>query len=283
MTTTVTTIEEIRAAVASARAAGRRVALVPTMGALHDGHLALVARARATADLVVVSVFVNPLQFGPKEDFARYPRDLAADAALLEAAGADLLFAPEASEVLPEGRTQVRVAAGPVGDALEGRIRPGHFDGVLTIVLKLLHIVGPDVAVFGQKDAQQVFLVRSMVRDLDVPVTVDVLGTVREADGLALSSRNRYLDADARLLARVVPAALDAAASAGGRGGDLLLAAARSVLDAADGVAPDYLVAVDPDTFEPVPADHRGPALVLVAARVGGTRLIDNRTVEVGR
>ncbi|GAA2751217.1 pantoate--beta-alanine ligase [Amnibacterium kyonggiense] len=282
MTATTSTIDDVRAAVAAARAAGKRVALVPTMGALHAGHLALVERARELADLVVVSVFVNPMQFGPKEDFARYPRDLAADTALLDAAGADVLFAPDAGELLPEGRTQVRVAAGPAGDVLEGRIRPGHFDGVLTIVLKLLHVVGPDVVVFGQKDAQQVFLVQRMVRDLDVPVAVDVVETVREDDGLALSSRNRYLQGGERRLARAVPAALDAAESFADRDVDAMVAAAQGALAGEDGADLEYLAVVDPASFRPVDDGYRGRALVLVAARVGGTRLIDNRFVHLG-
>ena len=282
MTTTTTTIAEVRTRVAEAHAAGQRVALVPTMGALHAGHLALVERAREVADLVVVSVFVNPLQFGPKEDFARYPRDLDADRALLATAGADVLFAPEAAEVLPDGRTQVRVAAGQIGDTLEGRIRPGHFDGVLTIVLKMLHIVGPDVAVFGQKDAQQVFLVRRMLHDLDVPVALEVVETVREDDGLARSSRNAYLDAGERRLARAVPAALDAAESYSDRDVDAMIGAAQSALAGEDGADLDYLVVVDPATFRPVGDGYRGRALVLVAARVGGTRLIDNRFVHLG-
>ena len=282
MTTTVPTIAEVRAAVAAARAVGRRVALVPTMGALHEGHLALVARAREVADVVVVSLFVNPLQFGPKEDFARYPRDLDTDAALLDSAGADLLFAPAPTELLPDGRTQVRVVAGPIGNTLEGRIRPGHFDGVLTIVLKLLHVVAPDVVVFGQKDAQQVFLVQRMVRDLDVPVAIEVVDTVREQDGLAMSSRNRYLATDERRLARAVPAALEAAESSADRDVDTMITAAQSALAGEDGAALEYLAVVDPATFAPVDDGYRGRALVLVAARVGGTRLIDNRFVHLG-
>jgi pantoate--beta-alanine ligase len=282
MTTTITTVQEVRVQVAAARTAGRRVALVPTMGALHEGHLALVARAREVADLIVVSVFVNPLQFGPKEDFARYPRDPDGDLALLAEAGADLLFAPDASELLPDGRTQVRVVAGQIGDALEGRVRPGHFDGVLTIVLKLLHIVAPDVVLFGQKDAQQVFLVRRMVRDLDVPVAVEVVETVRESDGLARSSRNRYLDEGERRLARAVPAALDAAESYADRDVDAMTAAAQGALAGQPRVALEYLAIVDPATFRPVGDGYRGRALVLVAARVGGTRLIDNRFVHLG-
>jgi pantoate--beta-alanine ligase len=272
----------VRGEVAAARARGARIAFVPTMGALHAGHLALVARAREVADLVVVSVFVNPLQFGPKEDFSRYPRDLDGDTALLDSAGADLLFAPPVAELLPDGRTQIEVHAGPIGDTLEGRIRPGHFDGMLTIVLKLLHVVAPDVVLFGQKDAQQVFLVQRMLRDLDVPVAVDVVQTVREADGLALSSRNRYLAPDERRLARAVPSALDAAESCSDRGVDAMTAAAQSALAGEDGADLEYLAVVDPATFRPVDDGYRGRALVLVAARVGGTRLIDNRFVHLG-
>jgi pantoate--beta-alanine ligase len=252
------------------------------MGALHEGHLALVARAREVAELVVVSLFVNPLQFGPKEDLARYPRDLEADTRLLDAAGADVLFAPAASELLPDGRTQVQVVAGPIGNTLEGRIRPGHFDGVLTIVIKLLHVVGPDVVLFGQKDAQQVFLVQRMVRDLDLPVDIEVVDTVREGDGLAMSSRNRYLGPDERRLARVVPAALEAAESAADRDIDTMIASAQGALAGEHGVVLEYLAVVDPATFRPVDDGYRGRALVLVAARVGGTRLIDNRFVHLG-
>jgi pantoate--beta-alanine ligase len=280
--TTASTVSAARAAVAAARRDGGSVALVPTMGALHDGHLALVARAREVADTVVVSVFVNPLQFGPAEDFDRYPRTLDADAAALDAAGVDLLFAPSVAEMYPEGRTQVTVSAGPVGEVLEGRVRPGHFDGMLTVVAKLLHVVGPDVVLFGQKDAQQVFLVRRMVADLDVPVQVEVVPTVREEDGLARSSRNRYLSLDERRLALALPAALGAAATTADHGVDGMLAAARAEIEGREGVVPDYLVAVDPATFQPVDDRYRGPALVLVAARVGGTRLIDNRLVTLG-
>ncbi|MFD1722282.1 pantoate--beta-alanine ligase [Amnibacterium endophyticum] len=278
MTTTVTTIAGLRERLAATP--GARVALVPTMGALHAGHLALVARAREIADVVVVSVFVNPLQFGRGEDLERYPRDLAADEALLEGAGADLVFAPPPEEVYPEGEPQVRVTAGPVGALYEGAVRPGHFDGVLTVVLKLLHVAGPDAVVFGQKDAQQVFLVRRMVADLDVPVRVEVVGIVREDDGLAMSSRNRYLDAAHRRLARGVPAALDAAEAARADGTDAMVDAAGRALGA--DAALDYLAVVDPESFLPVPPGYRGPALVLVAARVGGTRLIDNRSVPLG-
>jgi pantoate--beta-alanine ligase len=279
---TVRTVVELRSAISSWRRTGETVALVPTMGALHEGHLALVARAQELADVVVTSVFVNPLQFGPAEDFDRYPRTLDTDTAALDAARVDLLFAPTVTDMYPDGRTQVTVSAGPVGGQLEGRVRPGHFDGVLTVVVKLLQIVGPDVVLFGRKDAQQVFLVGRMVRDLDIPTRVEVVPTVREADGLARSSRNRYLSADARAAATALPAALAAAAASTGDGASSMLAAASAVLAGTAGVDVDYLVAVDPATFEPVPDGYRGPALVLVAARVGGTRLIDNEPVLLG-
>jgi pantoate--beta-alanine ligase len=278
----VSSIGETRAAVAALRGGGRTVALVPTMGALHDVHLALVERAKRIADVVVTSVFVNPLQFGPTEDFDRYPRTLDADAEALASAGIDLLFAPSVAGMYPDGRTQVTVTAGPVGGLFEGAVRPGHFDGMLTVVAKLLHIVAPDVVLFGQKDAQQVFLVRRMVADLNVPVQVEVVPTVREQDGLARSSRNRYLSAGDRRLALALPSALRAAGTAAAAGPERMLAAARAELDGREGIAPDYVVAVDPATFQPVPDRYRGPALVLVAARVGGTRLIDNELVTVG-
>nr|WP_244274961.1 pantoate--beta-alanine ligase [Rathayibacter oskolensis] len=269
-------IDALRDRVREARRAGSRVALVPTMGALHDGHLALVDRAREIADVVIVSVFVNPLQFGPSEDLDRYPRDLAADTALLEPEGVDVVFAPSVAEMYPDGPTATRVVAGAVGALYEGRSRPGHFDGMLTVVAKLLGIVQPDAALFGQKDAQQLFLVRRMVRDLDLPVTIEAVETVREDDGLALSSRNRYLDARERRAARTVPLVLEAAASAADRGIDAVIAAAQSAAMGEPLVKLDYLVVAHPTTFLPVDDDYRGPALVLVAAIVGSTRLIDN-------
>ncbi|WP_129339920.1 pantoate--beta-alanine ligase [Cellulomonas endophytica] len=277
--------------------AGR--AVVMTMGALHEGHLALVRAARAAASTVVVTIFVNPLQFGPGEDLDRYPRDLAGDLALLSGPGllgaGDVVFAPEPATVYPDGDPAVRVHAGPLGDVLEGAVRPGHLDGVLTVVLKLLHLVAPDVALFGRKDAQQLAAVRRMVRDLDVPVEIRPVPTEREADGLARSSRNAYLAPDARRRARALPAALAAAADAAdaGAGAEAVVAAARRALAAglAAGLvtgtgngpakvpgpdAVDYVALVDPDGFTPVPPDGRGAALLLLAARVGGTRLIDN-------
>ncbi|MCJ1701550.1 pantoate--beta-alanine ligase [Rathayibacter festucae] len=269
-------IGELRETLREARRGGARIALVPTMGALHDGHLALVDRAREIADVVVVSIFVNPLQFGPNEDLDRYPRDLAADVALLEERGVAHVFAPSVAEMYPDGPSSTRVVAGKVGSLYEGRSRPGHFDGMLTVVSKLLHIVQPDVAMFGQKDAQQLFLVRRMVRDLDLPVAIEGVDTVREEDGLALSSRNRYLDARERRAARTIPHLLEAAASAADRGIDAVIAAAQSASMGEPLVKLDYLVVANPATLLPVDDDHRGPALVLVAAVVGSTRLLDN-------
>ncbi|ROQ60600.1 pantothenate synthetase [Rathayibacter sp. PhB152] len=276
MISTIERIGELRETLQEARRAGARIGLVPTMGALHDGHLALVDRAREIADVVVVSIFVNPLQFGPNEDLDRYPRDLAADVALLEERGVGHVFAPSVAEMYPDGPSSTRVVAGKVGSLYEGRSRPGHFDGMLTVVSKLLHIVQPDVAMFGQKDAQQLFLVRRMVRDLDLPVAIEGVDTVREEDGLALSSRNRYLDARERRAARTIPLLLEAAASAADRGIDAVIAAAQSASMGEPLVKLDYLVVANPATLLPVDDDHRGPALVLVAAVVGSTRLLDN-------
>ena len=276
MISTIERIGELRGTLQEARRSGARIALVPTMGALHDGHLALVDRAREIADVVVVSIFVNPLQFGPNEDLDRYPRDLAADVALLEERGVAHVFAPSVAEMYPDGPSSTRVVAGKVGALYEGRSRPGHFDGMLTVVSKLLHIVQPDVAMFGQKDAQQLFLVRRMVRDLDLPVAIEGVDTVREEDGLALSSRNRYLDARERRAARTIPLLLEAAASAADRGLDAVIAAAQSASMGEPLVKLDYLVVANPATLLPVDDDHRGPALVLVAAVVGSTRLLDN-------
>ncbi|MGF1653773.1 MAG: pantoate--beta-alanine ligase [Actinomycetales bacterium] len=259
-----------------------RVAAVLTMGALHEGHLALVERARAVADHVVVTVFVNPLQFGTGEDLDRYPRTLEADVALL-GGRADLVFVPGEAEVYPGGPPQVRVSAGPLGEVLEGAHRPGHFDGVLTVVTVLLHLLRPDVAVFGEKDAQQLALVRRLVADLAVPTRIEAVPTVRDADGLALSSRNAYLDPADRRRARAVPASLAAARTAArsGAGAAAVRAAAAAVLAAAAGVTTDYVEVVDPATFAPSPAE--GPALVVVAVRVGATRLIDNAAVDLAR
>lgn len=273
-----TVIESIAAMRLRLETAGP-VAFVPTMGALHDGHLALVRRAGELADTVVVSIFVNPLQFGENEDLDRYPRDLDADLAKLPSE--TLVFAPSVTELYPDGPAITRVAAGPAGSWFEGASRPGHFDGMLTVVAKLLNVVQPDVVVFGQKDAQQVFLVRRMVRDLNLPVTVDVVETVREDSGLALSSRNRYLSESERRAALSLSRALEAAAASGGTR-EQALAAAGDILRREQSVDLDYLELVDPATFLPVAADRRGEAIAIVAARVGTTRLIDNRSVTLG-
>ncbi|PJJ73398.1 pantoate--beta-alanine ligase [Diaminobutyricimonas aerilata] len=272
-----TTIAELRSAIA-----GRDVALVPTMGALHAGHLALVDRARELAPEVVVSIFVNPLQFGPSEDLDRYPRTLEADLEALAAREVEYVFAPTVDEMYPTGAVDTRVVAGQVGGLFEGRSRPGHFDGVLTVVAKLLNIVQPRHVLFGRKDAQQVFLVRRMVTDLNLPVHVETVDTVREADGLALSSRNRYLSDEERRAALALSRALEAAASSADRGVDAVLAAAQGSLMGEELVDVDYLAVVDQRTFLPVDDDARGAALVLVAARVGGTRLIDNEPIVLG-
>ncbi|WP_040424741.1 pantoate--beta-alanine ligase [Agromyces subbeticus] len=281
-TRVVPTIAELRALLDERRAAGASVALVPTMGALHDGHLALVARARDLADVVVVSIFVNPLQFGPGEDLDRYPRTLDADVAALEGLGVEFVFAPTAAEMYPHGEVGTKVTAGRVGSLYEGASRPGHFDGMLTVVAKLLNVARPDIAVFGQKDAQQVFLVRRMVRDLDVATTIAVVPTVREADGLALSSRNRYLDPAHRDAALTLSEALRAADAAAPDGLAEVLAEGAAAFGDHDEVTLDYLVVVDPETFLPVADEARGDAVVLVAARVGATRLIDNATITLG-
>lgn len=283
--TVVETIAELRAVLS-----GRTVALVPTMGALHEGHLALVTRAAELADTVVVSIFVNPLQFGPSEDLDKYPRTLADDVAKLDAAGVEFIFAPSVAEMYPAGPTSTRVTAGAVGALYEGRTRPGHFDGMLTVVAKLLGIVRPGFVMFGQKDAQQVFLVQRMVADLDIATEVEVVPTVREESGLALSSRNRFLDEGERRAALALSAALEAAretALSGSDNGsdngiDRVLAAAQSVLRGENLVQLDYLAVVDPATFLSVDDDYRGAARVLLAARVGDTRLIDNALIHLG-
>ena len=261
---------------------GRTVSLVPTMGALHDGHLALVARAKELADTVVVSIFVNPLQFAAGEDLDRYPRTLDEDVAKLSALGVDFVFAPTVDELYPTWPIETTIKAGQVGSLYEGRSRAGHFDGVLTIVGKLINVVGPDFVVFGQKDAQQVFLIKRMVADLNMPVVVDVIETVREDDGLALSSRNRFLDSKERRASRALSIALEAAVSSADRGIDAVLAAAQSALMGEALVQLDYLKVVEPTTFLPVNDDYRGPAVVLVAATVGTTRLIDNEPIRLG-
>lgn len=251
--------------------------LVMTMGALHEGHLTLVRRAGELADHVVVAIYVNPLQFGPGEDFDAYPRTLEADLALLEPAGVDVVFAPSDAEVYPR-EPLVRIDPGPVARILEGRTRPGHFAGVLQVVHKVMNLTRPDFALFGRKDAQQLALVTTMVEDLDMGVRIVPVEIVRDDDGVARSSRNAYLSAGERVQARALSRALAAGAAAAAGGPAASLAAARAVLDAADGVDLDYLVLVDPSTFTDLTVGAP-VGLLAIAARVGPTRLIDNALV----
>ncbi len=273
----VTTAAGLRRILAEWRLAGLRTALVPTMGALHEGHLALVDQAKQRADRVVATIFVNPLQFGPEEDLARYPRDLERDRGLLGGRGVDVVYAPAVAEIYP-ALPLVTIDPGPMAGVLEGAVRPGHFAGVLTVVAKLFHLVGPDVACFGQKDIQQAVLVRRMVADLDWPIEVVVVPTVRDADGLALSSRNRFLSPPERQQALVLSRMLQTVESAwlaGVRGGAALLEVGREVLARVPAVRIDYAVIVDPARLDALDAVVPG-AIAAVAARVGTTRLIDN-------
>jgi pantoate--beta-alanine ligase len=281
---TVRTVAALRAALLEPRRAGHRIGLVPTMGALHEGHLSLIDQARASCDEVVVTLFVNPAQFDENADLDAYPRDEARDAALAEAAGADLLFAPSPAEVYPPG-FDTTVAVGGVSAPLEGELRgAAHFAGVATVVCKLLNMAQPDVAFFGQKDAQQVAVIRRLVRDLDIPVAIEVGATVREPDGLALSSRNARLRGDERERALALRRALEAVrarAAAGERDPAALAAAGRAAMRAFS-VEPEYLALVAPDTFAPVRSVGDERVLVAVAARVGDVRLIDNDILEGG-
>lgn len=273
-------IAECRDALARLRT-GRRVGFVPTMGALHEGHLSLVDIATEHADLVVLSVFVNPTQFGPGEDFERYPRDLERDVRMAAERGVALVFAPEPGEMYPRPLLTTVTMRG-ITDELEGSDRPGHFDGVLTIVVKLFHVVAPDVAVFGQKDAQQAAAIRRMVVDLDFPVEIVIGPTIRESDGLALSSRNAFLGEEARREALALRAALGRAetlARSGVEDAERLLDAMREELAENSAVAVDYLALVDRDSFRPV-RRLAGPTVAAIAARVGETRLIDNVVLE---
>ncbi len=278
---TVTALAALRGAVARFRAAGERVALVPTMGNLHRGHLALVARARAEARRVVVTVFVNPTQFGPGEDFAAYPRTPEADAGLLAAAGCDVLFLPPVAEVYPDGEAgATRVEVPDLSTILCGAFRPGHFAGVTSVVARLFHMVGPDVAVFGDKDYQQLTIIRRMVRDLHMPIRIIGLPTVREPDGLALSSRNQYLTPAERGVAPRLAAVLGevAAALAAGRRDFAALEADAAAALAAAGFRPDYVaIRRAADLGEPAAGD--AGLVVLAAAWLGRARLIDNRVV----
>jgi pantoate--beta-alanine ligase len=275
---TLRSIAELRAALNGPRRAGRSIGLVPTMGALHEGHLSLIRRARTSCDEVVVSLFVNPAQFDESADLAAYPRDEARDAALAAEAGADILFAPPAAEVYPAGFTTT-VSVGAVSAPLEGQHRGGaHFGGVATVVTKLLNMVQPDVAFFGQKDAQQVAVIRRLVRDLDIPVRIEVGDTIRDPDGLALSSRNMRLRPGERRRALALRRGLEAVRAchaAGERDATILAAIGRAAMAQLD-VEPEYLELVTPDTFAPVTSVGEQPVLVAVAARVGEVRLIDN-------
>ncbi len=275
------TREELARAREELRREGASLALVPTMGALHEGHRSLIRTARGLAGEVAVSIFVNPLQFGPGEDFERYPRAFEADLAACAEDGVRLVFAPTQDVLYPQ-QPRVRVSAGELGEVFEGASRPGHFDGVLTVVMKLFHLVGPDVAVFGEKDAQQLAAIRLMAADLDLPVRVTSGATVREPDGLALSSRNRYLSGPERATALALARGLRAGETAAPGGPAAVLRAARDVLDGAAASDPplllDYLTLVEPTTFTEVgdSAGFTGTAVLAVAGRVGSTRLIDN-------
>ncbi|HWX87473.1 MAG TPA: pantoate--beta-alanine ligase [Solirubrobacteraceae bacterium] len=278
---TVRSVAELRAALEPSRQAGHTIGLVPTMGALHEGHLSLIARARAQCDVVVVSLFVNPAQFNEQADLERYPRDEERDRELAEQAGADLLFAPPAQEVYPAGfSTSVEVLG--LTDRLEGAVRgAAHFRGVTTVVTKLLNMVGPDVAYFGQKDAQQVIVIRRLVEDLNIPVRIEAGPTMREPDGLAMSSRNVQLDYRERERALALYAALEATAAAvstGERSATRLLAIGRAAMERY-ALEPEYLALVSPSTLEPVTRLEE-PALLAIAARVGSTRLIDNLLID---
>jgi pantoate--beta-alanine ligase len=275
MPTLVRTVSDLRRHVAAWRNAGESVALVPTMGALHEGHLSLVALAKSKGDRVVVSIFVNPIQFGPREDFGRYPRDEQGDVEKLGKAGADLVFAPDVGEMYPQGfSTQVKV--GDLTEDLCGAARPNHFDGVATVVAKLLLQCAPDLAIFGEKDYQQLLVIKRLVRDLNIPVEIVGAPIVREKDGLALSSRNVYLSASERRIAPLLYRTISEVAAdlAKGRGCDDAVVAARFKLDAA-GFRVDYVAVRDPDTLKPLSGPVKR-ARVLAAAHLGKTRLIDN-------
>lgn len=273
-----TTRSGVRRALDAARAERKRIAFVPTMGYLHEGHLSLVDHARRVGDVVVMSIFVNPLQFGPTEDFARYPRDFDRDAALAGARGVDLIFAPSAEEMYDAGQPKVTLVAPQWARRLEGEFRPGHFEGVLTVVAKLFNIVQPAVAVFGQKDFQQFVLIRRMCTDLDFPIRIDVAPTIREPDGLAMSSRNVYLSAEQRHSALLISQSLRAAVdqyARGQRDPGVLQATARGVMQQDAALTVQYVELVDPHTLE-TPTEASNESVIAAAATVGTTRLIDN-------
>jgi pantoate--beta-alanine ligase len=279
----IATVAELRAKVADARREGKKIGLVPTMGALHEGHWSLVQASKAECGFTVVSIFVNPMQFGPKEDFAKYPRTLDADLNLL-AGAADAVFSPAAEEMYPQGFATAVEVAGPA-EPLEGALRPGHFRGVATVVLKLFNMVQPDVAYFGQKDFQQTVVIRRMTADLDVPVEVRVCPIVRESDGLAMSSRNRYLSPAARRRALVLSQSLHAAekmVAEGCRDAKAIAARMREIIETAADSRIDYIAIVDPDTLQPVET-LTGRTLAALAVKIENTRLIDNCLLELPR
>jgi pantoate--beta-alanine ligase len=279
------TIEGLRTRLAEVRAAApadARVALVSTIGALHDGHIDLVHRAREVADIVVVSIFVNPLRFANTAAFAEYPRTPDEDEKLLQSLGVDVVFAPETAELLPDGAATTKVSAGDLGLRYEGRSRPFYFDGLLTVEAKLLNLVKPDVAVYGERDPQRVFLVRRMTRDLHFDVEVVTVETVRGDDGLPVSTRIGMLEERDLAAAGLLPAALDAAAANADRGVDACIAAAQSTLMGEPRIRLEYLSVVDPDSFLPVDEGHRGAALALIAASVAGHRIIDSTPIYIG-
>lgn len=274
-------ISDLRDHLAGYRGGGQRIGFAPTMGFLHVGHMELISRAKAENDIVVVSIFVNPLQFGPSEDLSKYPRDLERDRGMLADAGVDILFAPTVEEMYSRPMKTV-VDVPDLGRQLEGAARPGHFSGVATVVTKLFNIVQPQSAYFGEKDFQQVVLIRRMVEDLAQPVRIVAVPTVREADGLACSSRNIYLSPAERLAARIIPAALDEAERYWREGHDdpAALEAALTAFIATEPLASAEVVAVrNPETLEPVPSLHAGPVLVALFVRIGATRLLDNRVI----
>ena len=280
----ISTTDGLRSRLAEARAAapeGARVALVSTIGALHDGHIDLVHRAREVAEIVVASVFVNPLRFANPTDFAAYPRTPDDDARLLDSLGVDVVFAPDAAELLPDGMATTKVSAGDLGLRYEGRARPYYFDGLLTVEAKLLNLVKPDVVVYGERDPQRIFLVRRMIRDLFFDVEVATVETVRGDDGLPVSTRVGMLEDRDLAAAGMLPAALDAAAANADRGVDACIAAAQSALMGEPRIRLEYLSVVDPRTFLPVDDGHQGPALALIAASVAGHRFIDNALIYI--
>lgn len=282
---TITTIAQMRAATAAFRKSGRSIGFVPTMGALHEGHLSLVRTARAECDIVAASIFVNPTQFGPNEDLAKYPRPFERDCELLSAEKVELLFAPSVEEMYPAGATTF-VNVEDLSERLDGRSRPGHFRGVATVVAKLFNIVQPDRAYFGQKDAAQVAVIRKMVRDLAFPVAIIACPIIREPDGLALSSRNVYLNPEERKQALVLHRALGAVEEsyvAGEKRTQQLKEKAFSVFAAEPAAVVDYVEIVDPNTLRQVDGDVTSPALVAVAAKIGTTRLIDNTVLRAGK